>query len=58
MYKVGGSPERGVDRGGIHRKKMAVLGGSNWTIKEKDADGERTVRDLVAEFMSKVKLWS
>ena len=34
------------------------LDSGNWTIKEKDADGEWTSRDLVAEFMSKVKLWN
>ena len=32
------------------------LDSSNWTIKEKDAEGEWTSWDLVAEFMSKVKL--
>ena len=32
------------------------LDSGNWTIKEKDVDGEWTSRDLVAEFMSKVKL--
>ena len=32
------------------------LDSGNWMIKEKDADGEWTSRDLVAEFMSKVKL--
>ena len=34
------------------------LDSGNWTIKEKDAEGEWTTRDLVAEFMSKVKLRS
>ena len=28
----------------------------NWVIKEKDAEGKLIVRDLVAEFMSKIKL--
>ena len=31
------------------------LDSGNWMIKERNADGEWTVRDLVAEFMSKVK---
>ena len=34
------------------------LDSGNWTIKEKDAEGEWMSRDLVAEFMSKVKLRS
>ena len=34
------------------------LDSGNWTIKEKDTEGEWTSRDLVAEFMSKVKLRS
>ena len=34
------------------------LDSSNWTIKEKDAEGEWMLRDLVAEFMSRVKLRS
>ena len=32
------------------------LDSSNWVIKERDPDGKLTVRDLVADFMSKIKL--
>ena len=32
------------------------LDSGNWTIKEKDVEEEWTSRDLVVEFMSKVKL--
>ena len=32
------------------------LDSGNWAIKEKDAQCKLVVRDLVAEFMSKVKL--
>ena len=35
---------------------FADVDSGSWTIKEKDAEGEWTSRDLVAEFMSKVKL--
>ena len=31
------------------------LDSGNWVIKERDAEGNLTVRDLVAEFMSKIK---
>ena len=34
------------------------LDSGNWMIKKKDADGEWTSQNLVAEFISKVKLWN
>ena len=34
------------------------LDSGNWVIKEKNADREWMTQDLVAEFMSKVKLWN
>src|SRR5258705_118333 len=33
------------------------LDSGNWVVKEKDAEGMLAVRDLVAEFMSKIKLF-
>ena len=32
------------------------LDSGGWTLNEKDAEGKWTTRDLVVEFMSKVKL--
>ena len=32
------------------------LDSGNWVIKERDAEGKLVVRDLVAEFLSKIKL--
>ena len=32
------------------------LDSGSWTLKEKDTEGKWTTRDLVVEFMSKVKL--
>ena len=32
------------------------MNSSNWVINETDAEGKLIVRDLVAEFMSKIKL--
>ena len=39
-----------------HGAEVAGLGSGNWVIKEKDAEGKLAVRELVVEFMSKIKL--
>ena len=52
--------KRGSSEEGTSRKwhSWEVLDSNNWVVREKDADGKPVVKDLVADFMSKIRLRS